>query len=549
MKGMRIWFWVCITGLCVMTPAFAQNGIFENKIDYKLDGSEKPDGTVSFTNSVYHIEGGGADYAGKQDEGFFVYTEREGSWRLQGKFVWIDAAQAFARCGIMLREDAQSSSSKAYFASIRNELITTWAGYRSDQGGDTNWFQYKDPDGNPAESPVEGLWVRLTRIAPEKLVYVELSTDGKNWFFVHETSLDMAAKVAYGLAIESHTQDSLAVTEVSDVKIQELSSYGIRSFSSKDYMENDTILATVSINNLTKSPVTQTVQETVPEGWSISNISNDGTAAAGVITWKKEFPAGITKLTYKVTPKASAQTVVLFKGTIDSAPTLGLKSLPKALPAAGVLDRAIDWYLSETSAKAAGSISVKNDIYEIQGSGSDIEGNADEGFFAYKVLSGDWSVEGKLKWVDYGEEIYARCGIMLRSEAQNASAMNYFASIRGELVTTWAGYRSKDSGGTDWFQYLDDAGNPLASPEDGMWLRVSRITKDKQLLVESSDDGKTWYTIHQLTMDFPETITCGFAITSHYKRALVAEDFLAKAEISNVKFTKLDTAVKDYMLY
>lgn len=547
-KNWFVWYGL-LAVLMTAAPGFTQVGVFDDSIDYVLEGSEKPEGDVFLNNGVYELQGSGADFAGPMDEGFFVYTEREGSWQIEGKFIWIDAAQPFARCGLMIRADAQSQSSANYFASIRFERITTWAGFRLEEEGTTNWHQYTTPQGEPSQAPEEGLWMRLTRIAPENYILVEHSTDGTNWFGVHQVKLTLPETAAYGLAIESHTQDSFALADVSDVDLKPLAGYAVRAFSVEDYIEGEPITINLEVSNLLDSTQTLSIEDSVPDGWTISDISHGGTTTSNTISWETDFQPGTTTVSYQVTPTSNLPDFAGFDGVANDLPILGSDVLPKTIPVAGVFDRAADWIIDPASNKPVGEIELDNDIYLMFGSGADIAGGADEGFFVYKMLDGSWSVEGKLTWLDAGQEPFARCGVMVRSQPQNISSANYFASIRFELITTWAGFRLEEGGATNWFQYMDESGNPLAAPEDGLWMRVSRFANQNLIVAEASLDGNNWFEIHQVEIDMPETVAYGFAITSHYKRDLIPVDNFAVAEITDVEYTQIETSIEQFMLY
>lgn len=81
-----------------------------------------------------------------------------------------------------------------------------------------------------------------------------------------------------------------------------------------------------------------TLTETLPSGWSASNISNGGTFSNGVITWQLNNVSGTTQVTYTAEPSDDTPNNVTFSGLIDgqylvlgtsSASLLPLESLPQ----------------------------------------------------------------------------------------------------------------------------------------------------------------------------------------------------------------------------
>ncbi len=419
----------------ISLSAVAQVGLFEKVADWQPTGVEKLAGSVTYDDGVYTLQGSGSDIAGSADQGFYVYKEVSGDWSLQAKFRWVDAEQAYARCGLMIRGKGEDVSSANYFASIRNELITTWAGYRTADGGTTNWYQYLNDQGEAFASPQEGLWVRMTRQSATNLLVIELSPDGQAWTPVHTLTLTLPDPVTCGLAIESHTTDSLAVAEVSDVSLRTAPALVTRSFSVEDYVEGESFQVNLQLINSSEQTASVTVVDRPPSGWAVENISNGGTYSAGMVKWILDAAPGTTELTYTITPADAQADIVSWSGTVNDLLIFGDNYLVKATPVAGIFERAVDWITVSGELKPTGRIALENDVYLMEGSGSNIWGNQDEGFFVYKELSGSWSLEGKLVYIDYGQEPAARCGIMLRENPRVSGAINYFAAMRGSMET------------------------------------------------------------------------------------------------------------------
>lgn len=96
--------------------ALAQYGIFDQTADWELRGAQKIPGSVSFSDNTYTMKGNGDDIWDNSDEGFFVYTEKTGSWALSGKVQWNDRGgdNEWAKIGVMLRENGDSATSRHY---------------------------------------------------------------------------------------------------------------------------------------------------------------------------------------------------------------------------------------------------------------------------------------------------------------------------------------------------------------------------------------------------------------------------------------------------
>lgn len=64
------------------------------------------------------------------------------------------------------------------------------------------------------------------------------------------------------------------------------------------------------------------VVETIPTGWTATDISDGGSLANGVITWNIAGLSGSKTVTYKVTPPASPSSIAVFSGIINDIPGL-----------------------------------------------------------------------------------------------------------------------------------------------------------------------------------------------------------------------------------
>lgn len=82
--------WSCtliMVSIVMVLPGYAQYGIFDKTADWggtnspPQRGTYKVPGSVTFANGVYTLQGNGDDIWDNNDEGFFVYTEKSGSWK------------------------------------------------------------------------------------------------------------------------------------------------------------------------------------------------------------------------------------------------------------------------------------------------------------------------------------------------------------------------------------------------------------------------------------------------------------------------------------
>ncbi|MBI1390875.1 MAG: hypothetical protein GC154_20790 [bacterium] len=333
---MKRFFLLTIIMGMIAVPSFSQNvGIFDQTADWGADPNDAADlhaeGSASFENGVYTVMGNGDDIWGNVDEGFYVYTEKSGSWSLKAKAQWIDsgAGDVWSKIGVMIREIGDANNSSNYMIRQRgnlgdpDELSTQW---RRQTGGELSESSasFLDSSGNPIVDPDEqGVWMRISRNADTDVLAAEWSPDGNSWSLMDAIHIPMADSVAYGLAITSHFNDDVLVTgQFSGVELTEGAPLTVfRDLPDGRVTAGDSITVKLQVGNGTGSNKSTTIVETVPSGWTVSNISNGGALSGDTITWNLDAPNGLTDLTYTAVGASSAD--LNWSGTFDGSATLG----------------------------------------------------------------------------------------------------------------------------------------------------------------------------------------------------------------------------------
>lgn len=225
--GTKLWI-PCLAAIALLfaaSPGTAQ-GIFDKTADWDRNDGTKAEGSAEFADGVYTLRGNGNDIWDNVDEGFFLYTERAGSWRLQARVQWVDPGpDPWAKIGVMIRATGDKADSRHSWGAIRGANDRTDAQYRSVDGMSSRNTEFLNHDtlsaANPASS--NGMWIRVSRWAPLNLIWVEWSHDGSNWFHGYTNFVDYPETVAYGLAITNHLANlDLAVGIADNVELVEL---------------------------------------------------------------------------------------------------------------------------------------------------------------------------------------------------------------------------------------------------------------------------------------------------------------------------------------
>lgn len=176
---------------------------------------------------------------------------------------------------------------------------------------------------------------------------------------------------------------------------------------------------------------------------------------------------------------------------------------------------------------ATGSTSSSNGVYTIQGSGSDIEYDADSFRFLYRSLDGDGQVVARIQDVTE-TNTWTKVGLMVR-DSLAPNAKNGFMFLRPSAGSAFQ-YRDTTGGGTV-SSWQDDPGEwtreinarYLKAPK---WLKLTR--KGNVLTAYSSDDGQCWWERWSQPLGFDDNqLYFGVALTA------TSHGDLATAHVSN----------------
>ncbi|MGC9329368.1 MAG: hypothetical protein ACP5I1_17165, partial [Candidatus Hinthialibacter sp.] len=530
-----------IVTLCISFPAMAQVGIFDKQADWGPRGAAKAEGEAILEGDVYILSGNGDDIWNNDDEGFFVYTEKSGSWSISGQVSWIDpGTNDWSKIGVMIREKGDLAESKHFWTLLRGALYgdRADAAWRSTEGGGSASSQMFEvfPDGEQlaVEATVDGLYLRVSRIADLNRFYAEWSYDGVEWNLWHSEEIEMQETVAYGLAITNHEDDeALAIAEVKDVKIEApptLPETASRVFSSGGYMQGDTIDVTISILNPNENTSTVSIRETVPDGWTISDVSDGGAVSGQSISWNFSAAHGYSQLTYKVTADSPGEDNN-FEGTIRERAISGSASLAKVQPAPEgdqIFDQHADIYDDPANVGVdadgnpilgSATYDPQTNIYEIQGGGNDIWGNADNFHFLYTTVSGDFVMECNIEH-DESERSTSTDGwikgMMMARQNLTPGSPNFGTRVRRDGQYSWQMRSTQDGSSTS------DGNNRVTFTSIGYTtdafprMRLERAGDNWSIYYRDELGTGDWIQVQTTqTLVLEDPILVGLAVTAH----------------------------------
>jgi phosphatidylserine/phosphatidylglycerophosphate/cardiolipin synthase-like enzyme/regulation of enolase protein 1 (concanavalin A-like superfamily) len=154
------------------------------------------------------------------------------------------------------------------------------------------------------------------------------------------------------------------------------------------------------------------------------------------------------------------------------------------------------------NATPVGGASGSGDAFSLAGGGSDVWGTDDQFQFAYRSLTGDGSITARVSRVD-GMEAWTKAGVMVRATL-SASAPHGFALVSAAKGIAFQRRRAAAA------ESVHTAGPVGAAPR---WVRLVR--SGSTLTALTSADGSAWTVIGSDTIDLPDTVLIGLAVTSH----------------------------------
>ncbi len=178
-----------------------------------------------------------------------------------------------------------------------------------------------------------------------------------------------------------------------------------------------------------------------------------------------------------------------------------------------------------------GSVSIINNQLEIVAGGSDIWGKHDEFHFSYKKLTGDFDMSVQIMSLSKSH-LYTKAGIMARTSLRDSSQHVYFQVFPDNSP------RNKNNGGCE-FQYrttegaemkaiypdLKTAGNQFDVDFPDTWIRLKRQGDVFESYL--SHDNREWRLYSSFTLNMPQKLLVGLAVTAHNSNDITKSKFAA----------------------
>ncbi len=437
-------------------------------------------GSADFTNGVFSLIGSGADIGASSDAFRFVHVDATGDCTIVARVASLeDHISSWSKAGVMIRESLDDDA-KNVFIGVTPGNGAAWQ-FRSSAGGATS--------SSSTAGPSVPYWVKLVRSGNTFTGYVSL--DGTSWSQTGSTTLAMASSVHVGLALTSHNDYTLCsatfdhVTAPGWAPVAVIAPTGLAARPGTEQVA----LSWAASAGATSYNVKRAASFGGPYT-TIANVAGTNYTDTGV--------AGRTTYYYVVSALSNEA------GESDDS------ALVSATPASSV---PAPWLTQDIGTVGlAGSASVANGTFTINGSGDDVWNSEDAFRFVYVTKSGDFSIVTRVASVQYSDP-WAKAGVMVR-ESLDANAVNAFVAVTPGNGVTWQ-TRSSAGGGT-----ANVSAGGLAAP---YWVKLVR--SGDTFTGYRSANGTTWTQLGSATLTMSSSVYIGLAVTAHNNSQLCEATF------------------------
>jgi hypothetical protein len=234
---------------------------------------------------------------------------------------------------------------------------------------------------------------------------------------------------------------------------------------------------------------------------------------------------------FKTSIKLIIVTLLFFHGTHLNSQVMSKSPKPNPVPVKNFKHSDIG------SPSIAGSVKISSGGFDITAAGTDIWGVKDEFHFVYIERKGDFDFATRIESLVAGD-LYTKAGIMAREDLTSSCRHIYFQVFSNNSS------RNKNNGGYE-FQYRPvKAGEMKAiypksadgTPEfpvsfPNTWVRLQR--EKNEFTGYYSTDGQNWKVYTKYSLELPENIYLGFAVTSHNPYHAILATFRNIAEFKH----------------
>jgi regulation of enolase protein 1 (concanavalin A-like superfamily) len=442
-------------------------------------GSVGRAGSATLSSGVFTVSGSGADVWGSADGFHFVYQQLTGDGQIVARLDSVTRADGWSKAGVMMRDGLGPSEPHAFALLSPDREIRLQR--RQSPGGSTASI-YKSTGTFPH-------WVRLVRAGQTFRAY--FSSDGIAWTSGGSTTIVMGSTIYVGLAVTSHNQAALATAKFRNVSVTSTAGNTLP------------VVSLTAPANGAQFDAPATIQLTASAsdaGGSVQQVQFfNGSTVIGTDT-TSPYTVSVSNV-----PEGSytLKAVALDNGGATASSSVSITVGPGKS----------DWLDDDIgSVGAAGSATFDLNRVTVRGAGADIWGTSDAFHFAYQTLTGDGEIVARVESLQ-ATDVWAKAGVMMR-EALTGSSVHAFALQSASHGVAFQ--RRVSPGGSS----THSAGSTSSAPR---WVRLVR--QGSTFTASESSNGTTWTVVGSQTINMPQTLYVGLAVTSHRTGVLTTAVF------------------------
>ncbi|SER57413.1 hypothetical protein [Natrinema salaciae] len=474
-------------------------------------------GTAAATTTIT-IDGGGDDIWGDTDAFHYFYEEVDGDFDVTVKIDELENTDGWAKAGLMVRQSLAADEEHAMVRKTPgNDTSVQW---RSD-GGDEAESTTSDGGEDLRRVPggtMTAEWQRLVRQGETIRAYG--SNDGENWTLIAELSpsngtVDFAGSAYVGLAVTSRNEGTLCTAAFSNLSglspssnddIGDVAVSGSVSTTDGDTGGDDPapVVSTGSASNVTASSASL--------GGAVDEL---GGADSAVVSFEYR-PSGARSWTTTASQTLSSSGTFSYQvGDLSSDTTYEFRAVLETSDGDG--DRG--------SINTVETAVNETDGVVVEGAGTDIWNESDEGHYYFTDVSGDFDAVVAVDGLE-GTDPYAKAGLMVR-ETLDPEAKNVMIR-RTSGHDTSVQWRPEPGGEST--SLTSDAGRSERETSGGtIDADYQRLVRNGETLrAYASENGEDWTLVADLSsdaIDLAESGYLGLAVTSHNAGTLCAAEF------------------------
>jgi regulation of enolase protein 1 (concanavalin A-like superfamily) len=449
-------------------------------------------GWATHSDGVFTVHASGTDIWRAEDSFHFAYVELPYDGYLEARVAAVSGEEAWAKAGVMVRRSlAANSAHYSMFATPGNGVVHQFR--QTDGAISYSWSM--SPHGL-TQAP---FWVQIRRMG--QFVNVRTSQDRINWIGLGGGDWGLGP-IYVGFAVTAHdywgsasgTFDNVTLNvgpqnQPSQVEIVQPSEGTV-------FQAPASVPVTINASDPDYGIEQVELLVETAQGWStFANWrSSDGYTSPYRYTFRNLEPG-----TYRIMGRVLDRQW----GITDSAPVTFR-----------VTDGSLsgEWFSADVGATGAQGSFADGDPIVVKGAGADIWDRTDAFHYAYQQVTGDWEFVGRVASVETVHR-WTKAGLMLRESLDPGSKhVSLFTSPQGIAFQ-----RRLTQGGLS----VHTAGPTMYWPT---WVRLVRRGSTIAAYVRRQPQ-QGWQLVASQTIDMPETIYAGLAVTSHVAGTLATATF------------------------